>query len=341
MTATPTRRGALIPALLGGLLLSFATMGHADDQALPDSDVRDVLKTLSQELIKHYPFPDISKRYAQALNDAAKSNRYHGLDHCDLAKKVTDDLRTTHKDVHLHVFCDKSFRHTTAANASASSKPLGVDASIESVELDKNLASAYIQSQGSWGQGKDNYEAVASAMGLAAHAKYVIIDIRNNPGGSGTIGRFFASYFYDAGDEKFYLNGFHKDRSDDEQEWTYDYVPGKRLPDAKLYILVNDHTASATEGFAYAMQRLHRATIIGQTTAGAGIAGSIVDLGHGLSVFLPVKMVVAPRTQEGWEGVGVKPDVVTPVGEEKATALQMIKDDIAKQPAKDEPAPKS
>jgi hypothetical protein len=37
----------------------------------------------------------------------------------------------------------------------------------------------------------------------------------------------------------------------------------------------------------------------------------------------------------------VKPDVVTPVGEEKATALQMIKDDIAKQPAKDEPAPKS
>ena len=149
--------------------------------------------------------------------------------------------------------------------------------------------------------------------------------MRDNPGGSGTVGRLFGSYFYPAGDEEFYLNGFHKDRSTDEQEWTYVYVPGRRIPDAKLYILVNAHTASAAEGFAYAMQKLKRATIIGQTTAGAGIAGEFVELGHGLRMFLPVKMVVAPHTQQGWEGTGVVPDVATAPGGERDAALGLVK----------------
>lgn len=330
MSLFKSRRTAL-SSLIGSLLLTVAASGHAEDPTLSDADVRDVLKTLSQQLTDGYPFPELSKQYAMAMKGWSKSNRYHDLNHCDFAKKLTDDLRDVHKDVHLHVFCESRF-HQAPAAGQAKPKPAGEDDSIESVELDKNLASAYIQSQGGWGQAQANYDAVGNAMGLAAHAKYVIIDIRNNPGGSGTIGRFIASYFYNVGDEQFYLNGFHKDRSKDEQEWTYDYVPGKRIPDAKLYILVNKNTASATEGFAYAMQRLHRGTIIGQTTAGAGIAGSFNDLGHGLRAFVPVKMVVAPHTLEGWEGVGVKPDVVTAEGEEKAKAYELIKADLAAHP---------
>ncbi|HEX7813843.1 S41 family peptidase [Dyella sp.] len=327
MTRLRTRPYTFIAGLLASLTLVAMTAAHAQDPVLSDADAREVMKTLSRELVKGYPFPDLSKRYARTLADAARSNRYEGLDHCDFGKKLTEELRATHKDVHLGVYCESRFRAPPVAGHGA--KPAGEDTSIETVELDKNLASAYIQSQGAWGEDQDNYDAVVNAMGLAAHAKYVIIDIRNNPGGSGTIGRLFASYFYGTGDEQFYLNGFHKDRSKDIQEWTYSYVPGKRLPNAKVYILVNNRTASATEGFAYAMQRLKRATIVGQTTAGAGIAGSIVDLGHGMRAFIPVKMVVAPRTEQGWEGVGVKPDVETAPGEEKTKALELIKADLA------------
>jgi hypothetical protein len=147
------------------------------------------------------------------------------------------------------------------------------------------------------------------------------------------MGRFLASYFYDAGNEQFYLNGFYKDRTKDVQEWTYSYVPGKRNPGAKVYILVGRGTGSAAEGFAYAMQKLHRATIVGDTTAGAGIAGTYAPLDNNLVVFLPFKMVVGPYTNTGWEGTGVIPDSLTGQTDALAAVRQMILKEIVKAPA--------
>jgi C-terminal processing protease CtpA/Prc len=127
------------------------------------------------------------------------------------------------------------------------------------------------------------------------------------------------------GDEQFYLFGFENDRSQSQQEWTYAYTPGPHMPEAKVYILVNHRTASATEGFAYAMQKLKRATIIGQTTAGAGIAGGFAKLGSGTEqAFIPSKMIVAPHTETGWEGAGVVPEVTTEPGRERDKAVELI-----------------
>ncbi|NVH77284.1 hypothetical protein FSB08_33515 [Paraburkholderia sp. JPY432] len=137
-----------------------------------------------------------------------------------------------------------------------------------------------------------------------------------------------ASYFYKVGEEKFYLNGFYKDRGQDEQEWTYAYVPGPRMPNARVYILVNSRTASAAEGFAFAMQNLKRATIFGQRTYGAGIAVVYIELGHGLRMVLPEKMVVAPHSTVGWEGKGVVPDVAVPAGEVRAAAIALVRDSL-------------
>ncbi|WP_242404545.1 S41 family peptidase [Janthinobacterium agaricidamnosum] len=194
----------------------------------------------------------------------------------------------------------------------------------ESVQLDLDTSTAYIRSKGSWKASDGTFGAAAGAMALAANAKNVIIDVRGNPGGDGEIGRFLASYFYQTGDEQYYLYGYTKNNAYSQQEWTYAFVPGRRLPDARLYILVDKDTGSATEGFAYAMQHLKRATVIGQVTAGAGIAGELEKLGSKLSMFLPTKMIVAPNTNEGWEGKGVQPDVVTAPGEERAAAMALI-----------------
>ncbi|KQM74837.1 hypothetical protein ASE74_02330 [Pedobacter sp. Leaf216] len=122
-------------------------------------------------------------------------------------------------------------------------------------------------------------------MNTAAYSQYVIIDVRANGGGILQMGRFLASYFFAAGDEKFYLNGFYKDRTHDEQEWTYSFVPGRRNVNGKVFILISPNTGSAAEGFAYAMQKMHRATIIGEASAGAGIAGSYIPLKNNLVAF--------------------------------------------------------
>lgn len=65
--------------------------------------------------------------------------------------------------------------------------------------------------------------------------------------------------------------------------------------------------------------------MVGEQSAGAGIAGSLVPLEEDLVIFLPYKMVVAPGTSQGWEGTGVSPDVPTNGKDARSLALDIIK----------------
>ncbi len=325
------------------LVITFIIPALVDARttSVSDADTVAIARSISEQLHIGYPFPDIADRYSKALTAKAEAGAYRGLDDCELAKRMTDDLHTVHRDVHLEIFCYDILSKSMQQPVASSGLPKMQDLSFESVELDLNLSTVYIRSEGSWHANAETFHMATNAMGMASLAKYVIIDLRGNPGGSGEVGRFLASYFYPDGEEKYYLYGFEKDRERNQQEWTYAYVPGTRLPDAKLYILVDKHTGSATEGFAYAMQQLKRATIIGQTTAGAGIAGTLVPLPNKMTVFLPVKMIVAPHTSEGWEGRGVVPDVVTKPDGERSAAIELIRQDIAIREARKLPESKT
>jgi C-terminal processing protease CtpA/Prc len=90
-------------------------------------------------------------------------------------------------------------------------------------------------------------------------------------------------------------------------------VPQKdeaRLFNAKVFYLVSGRTASAAEHLALAFRHTRRATLIGETTAGANHFGGFEPLGAGLAVFLPVGRTIDPDTGKDWEGVGIAPDVL-------------------------------
>lgn len=305
-------------------------------QPVGENDAQEIVGNLTDRLVDAYPFPEISAKYRDALLENQKAGKYKDLSAEELAKQLTKDLRTIHKDVHLNVIYRKPSPERAGAEQGAPPRQRGNGGNRQrprhlgftSVELNSEKSTAYLNIPGPFMPSEESFEAASAAMTLSAHSKYVILDIRKNPGGSGHMGRFIASYFFRTGQERFYLNGFHKDRSMDEQEWTYSFVPGRRNPDAKVYILVGPGTGSASEGLAYAMQKMGRATIVGHPSAGAGIAGSMVPLKNGLSAFIPVKMVVAPRSMEGWEGTGVIPDVAA--GDEDAleVARKLIDKDL-------------
>lgn len=312
------------------LLLPFCSL---QAQTVSNTDASHVVHTLSEKLTEGYPFPEISAQYKATLEKNEAAGRYFNLTEDALASKLTADLQATHKDVHLHVWKDaNSYKPHPVVHNDNEDEQLMTDRrggyGYQQVTLDGATSTAYINIPGGFKSSQEAFEMAASAMGMAAYSKHVIIDLRHNGGGSGQMGRFLASYFYSGGNEQFYLNGFHKDRSTDEQEWTYAFVPGHRMPDAKLYILVDHNTASASEGFAYAMQQLHRGTIVGDTTAGAGIAGSMNHLGSNLVAFLPVKMVTAPHSTVGWEGTGVIPDVTSKGPDALEAAKRLILQDI-------------
>lgn len=304
-------------ALLAACALS---MPAAAQQAEPPQDLAaSVVPQVAAQLKDRYPFPDLAEKYARKLRGELARGSYKGLAGRELAKAVNADLQSVHKDLHLGVhYSHALFLQASAETGGGESQEDAEHQKEErrlanfgftNVEIDPAHSTAYIKSRGPWWNERETFDTAAGALALAAQSRNVIIDVRDNGGGAGEIGRFLASYFFGDGDERFYLNGFGRDRTQDQQEWTYPYVPGRRLPGARLFILVNARTASASEGFAFAMQKMGRATIVGDTTAGAGIAGSLMPLRDDLVLFLPVKMVVAPHSMTGWEGTGVVPDV--------------------------------
>ncbi len=278
-----------------------------------------LIKDITAILEANYPLQVVAKKYANLLKQ--KEGSYRTLSTDSLADRITRDLRSVHNDVHLRVFNNITQHKPTIFR---DSKEKGMEQyGFKSVELDQITSTTYINMP--YGS-QQSYEMASHAMNLAAHARYVIIDLRNNPGGVGEMGHFLASYFFEPGREVLYLDAFNRTHQS-IQEYTNSFVPGRRLTNAKLYILTKRKTASASEGLAFAMQKLKRATIVGEATAGAGIAGGIVELPCHLAMFVPVKMVVAPGSKVGWEGTGVIPDIPL-AGDPLMKTRELIRKDL-------------
>ena len=136
----------------------------------------------------------------------------------------------------------------------------------------------------------------------------IILDLRHNRGGSGQLSNFLISHF--TGPDtlaslKVSSRGAHRSFI----RYTLASVPGPRRPDVPLYVLTSRGTASAGEDFAFVMQNLKRATLVGDRTAGAGHNVMAVASGHGFQTSISVTRVSDPRTGKEWEQVGVQPDV--------------------------------
>jgi len=86
----------------------------------------------------------------------------------------------------------------------------------------------------------------------------------------------------------------------------------KRLFKAKVFVLTSPRTGSAAEHMTLALKRTHRATIIGEPTAGAGHYGGQIDLADNFQVFVPVGRTFDADTGKDWEGTGIDPDVAVP-----------------------------
>ena len=145
--------------------------------------------------------------------------------------------------------------------------------------------------------------AIDAALQLLAWTDAILIDLRNNGGGSPAMVGYLSSAFTPRGADIY--NTFHS-RSGTASEAPRDWHPAPRL-DVPLYVLVSARTGSAAEALAYTLQSAGRAIVVGEATAGAANPGGPVDVGHGFSVFVSDGSPVNPITKRNWEGDGVAP----------------------------------
>lgn len=173
---------------------------------------------------------------------------------------------------------------------------------------------------------------MAAAMSFLANTDALIIDLRDNGGGSPAGVQLVCSYLF--GEKPVHLNSLMFRRGDKVQTdefWTLKQLDAPRYLDRDVYVLTSKRTGSGAEECSYNLKNLKRATLVGSSTWGGANPGGSVRLSDHFTCFIPVGKAVNPITKTNWEGTGVLPDVdMDPAKALKHAQLMAIKSMIAK-----------
>ncbi|MYN41752.1 hypothetical protein GTP55_20545 [Duganella sp. FT109W] len=297
----------------------------------------EVIDTLIAKLNANYVFPDKARQAEVVLRQHQRDGKYDAInDGKQLAKQLMEDIDDVIHDKHMLV--DASARPVPPDDAmppppqtraewekqvppEALQRILASSLGVEKVDhLAPNIG--YLQISG-FGPVFLIADKFAAMMNKLANTDGLIIDLRHNGGGGGDSVALLISYLVD-----------QRTRLDDTWEratglttqyWTQDKLDGKRYGGKKpVVILVGPDTKSAAESFAYQMQALKRATVIGERTWGGANAARPYRLSEHFVAFIPSRRSISPITHTNWEGVGVIPDVAAKVDDALAVAQDLM-----------------
>ncbi|KPP68996.1 retinol-binding protein 3-like [Scleropages formosus] len=153
----------------------------------------------------------------------------------------------------------------------------------------------------------------------------MIIDLRNNLGGSTSAISGFCSYFFD-GEKPLLLDTLYTRPTETTTEmWTLAQLTGKRYGQKKsIIILTSGATASAAEEFVYIMKKLGRAMIVGETTNGGCHPPEHFHLADG-NMYLSIPVTHSDTTHgPAWEGAGISPHIPVPADAALDTAREIL-----------------
>lgn len=130
--------------------------------------------------------------------------------------------------------------------------------------------------------------------------KNIILDLRYNGGGFLDSALAIGNMFVDKGTA---IKVYNKSKEED----SYEYGKGKE--DAKVVILVNKYSASASEILAVSLQENGAAKLVGEKTYGKGVIQTTLPLKSGGALYLTTLEYVSPKGKK-IHGVGITPDYV-------------------------------
>jgi retinol-binding protein 3 len=156
-------------------------------------------------------------------------------------------------------------------------------------------------------------QTINASMAFLANTDALIIDLRNNGGGSTVALQTLEAYFFNYQQQITSLEWRDPDTGAmrEDQQFTASAVPGPLYLNKPVYILTSGVTFSCAEQFAYDLHNLKRATLVGETTGGGANPGDFIRVGEGFAVFMPEGRAYSPVTKTNWEGTGIAPDVKT------------------------------
>jgi DNA-binding MarR family transcriptional regulator len=289
-----------------------------------------LVAAIADSLIGGYLYEDRARIYADSLRAALGRGEFSAAQPDSVAARITRFLRRVGNDRHLYVSFGPAGESAGATPVRRMRVPAGSPTpsqpgAPEPVRLARTEILpgnvGYLELRGFPGE-PEALAVVDSIMRGFAGVKGLIIDVGRNRGGGPEMVRLVSTYLFDK--PIHLVTTVARGMESPMERWTLDSVSGRRLSQIPVFILTSPNTISAAESFAFGLRVTGRAKLVGERTAGGGHFGRFVDLPGGYRMFLPFGRTYDPRTGEGWEAEGIKPDVEAPYEKAKETALALI-----------------
>lgn len=314
-------------------VLFITTQACAQNATLSKDDIDLVVAEVGDLFEQNYVFPKKGEEVKKVLLEGLQKGRYqssHSLD--SLSAMLKKDIISVTKDLHVNFVVKKDEDPAASGQAAASSFMSNIENfGLTKVEvLEGNIGLLKIDFFFPIAMDQNAAKAASEAMKKFEKCDALIIDLRTCKGGSPEMLNYLFTYFYPEG-SKIHLNNFYY-RPDDDLMSTYtlDEVPGKRLSDARIFVLTSKKTFSCGEEFAYDMKHLERGTLVGEVTGGAAHPVQPMNVNANLQLMVPTGRAINPITKTNWEGVGVIPHIEV----DAANALEKAMDIIQNQEGK-------
>jgi hypothetical protein len=325
------RRAATLTTICLGLCLADCSGGETE-RRLTGADRHRLVESICAEIDRLYPHEDIALRTREGLLEEHRSGGFDSIDSPQaFASRLTESMEELSHDRHLDLYYNPTMaaellaRERAGDDAHAGPNPTEVERARwehfgfkELKTLDGNVV--YLDLRVFFAAQHAADTAVA-AMDFMAGSSAVIIDLRRNGGGWDDMVTLLASYFVRTGESR--VLSVTRSRLDDSY-WASmlsSWVPGRKLVDIPVYLLISGSTASAAEAFASILDHVNdRVVLVGETTAGAENPVENVTLDHEFVLKIPCYEKIYFGTREGWEGKGIQPDIEVPAEQALETA---------------------
>ncbi len=286
---------------------------------------KDVIHAICKLIQSKYVIAEAAEKYAAELKKKYTSGCYDSCtDAKAFAKTVTADLINITHDKHINFRviessavgenAESALHHPVRYHLLRAKENTGF---FKLEWIENSIGYVDIRRFYSFDQAKD---LIISAMKFLANSNAIIIDVRENGGGSGD---YLSSYFLPYPTQL--TSSYARENDLLTEFWTIKDIGAEPLLDTPVFILTSDRTFSASESFAYDMKVRKRATIVGDSTKGGAHSVDLYKVDDQFEIYLSTEQAINPLTGENWEGVGVIPDILVPSEVALDTAIVMAR----------------